>query len=180
MPMATGDIIIFSSGCGHAAMAYDAKRAIHGNAAKNFHLVDLVQEKDNKINHFTQAGQVFRPPWDKIGGETENYKNLLRQNADIIRLSAQYGLYRAVRLLIGNSAYGPGAAERLMKYRERIRSNKTKVIEKITCSEAVILCFQLTFLEHGGPGFIKLDAAHSMPSTLAKWCTDNWGASTAG
>ena len=179
--MEAGDIIIFSSGFGHVAMAYDDKQVIHGNATRDFHMVPAVQQKGGNFSYFEQGGKVFRPPWDKIGENVRvNYQAKLQENALAISGSAKYGLYRAVRLLIGDSSYGPGAAARLQKYRERMRAGGTKNVSKITCAEAVILAYQLTFLEHGGPGFIKLDAAHAMPGTLGKWLKANWGDPISG
>jgi hypothetical protein len=41
-------------------------------------------------------------------------------------------------------------------------------VTKITCSEAVILCYQLSFAE-SSPYFIQKDAAHTLPRTLAEY-----------
>jgi hypothetical protein len=179
MSLETGDILIFSSGLwGHTAMCYDTKQAVHGNNARDFHLDPLTKtvEKDGHpiVEPFDQGAEVFKPPWGRIGGQKENYQASIRQHADNIMRTAKYGLYRAMRLELGSSTYGPGAYARLQKYRDRLLASSPKGVTTITCSEAVILCFQLTFLENGGPGFIKLDAAHAMPRTLAKWLRANW------
>ena len=47
-------------------------------------------------------------------------------------------------------------------------------VRTITCSEAVILCYQLTFAEGNSPFFILLDAAHTMPGTLKTWLEKHW------
>ncbi|MES2259281.1 MAG: hypothetical protein V4724_12210 [Pseudomonadota bacterium] len=176
--METGDIVIFSSGFGHVAMAFDERFVFHANETSNFHLVAAA---DKKGHLFEQGGKVFRPPWEKMGeAVTANYKAELQENAKAIGRSAKYGIYRAVRLFLGDSTYGPNAAARLQKYRDRMRAGSAKTVSKITCAEAVILSYQLTFLEHGGPCFIKLDAAHAMPSTLEKWLRANWGDPISG
>jgi hypothetical protein len=99
-------------------------------------------------------------------------QNQLKTVADLIAARAKYGLYRAVRLAVGSSSYGDGAKKRLEKYRGRLAAGADKLVTTLTCSEAVILCYQLT-LTATDNHFISLDAAHTMPRTLAKYLRSN-------
>lgn len=181
MALETGDIMIFSKGFGHVALAYDSKRAVHGQYKGNFHLEDLQTEKGGVIGHFASGSKVYKFPWDKYGAATKAaYQARIQNAANVIMQSSKYGIYRAIRLKLGSSNYGPSAYGRLMKYRERMAKGGNKVVSTITCSEAAILSMQLTFLENGGPGFIKLDGAHTMPATLGKYLEASWGAPTNG
>jgi hypothetical protein len=172
----TGDIMVFSKGFGHVAMVYDGKRVVHGQYKGNFHLENLETQKEGVINHFSDGAKIHKFPWEKYSeGEKAGYQARIQNVAKVIMHSSKYGLYRATRLKLGSSKYGGGAYGRLMKYRERMASGGDgKVVSTITCSEAAILCLQLTFMENAGPGFIKLDGAHTMPATLGKWLDANW------
>jgi hypothetical protein len=39
----------------------------------------------------------------------------------------------------------------------------------VTCSEAVIVSYQIAFDLHEKPFFIQLDGAHAMPKQLKEW-----------
>jgi hypothetical protein len=86
------------------------------------------------------------------------------------------GKGRAVRLFLGSSEFGSDAVKRLAKYRDRMLDYRPggKLISTITCSEAVIISYQLTFFSKLAPFFILKDAAHTMPSTLKDWLELNW------
>ena len=175
MAVETGDIMIFSKGFGHVAMVYDAKRAVHGQYRGNFHLENLETEKGGVINQNFDGAVTYKFPWHKYSeAEKAGYQARIQNAANVIMRSSKYGVYRAIRLKLGSSDYGPKAYGRLMKYRERMGSGGGKVVSTITCAEAAILSLQLTFLENGGPGFIRLDGAHAMPATLEKWLKANW------
>lgn len=175
MAVETGDIMIFSKRFGHVAMVYDENRVVHGQYNGNFHLDDLESEKEGVISHFSDGAVTYKFPWHRYNeAEKAGYQARIRNAADVIMRSSKYGIYRAIRLKIGSSNYGAGAYGRLMKYRERMANGGGKVVSTITCAEAAILSLQLTFLENGGPGFIKLDGAHAMPATLGKWLKANW------
>lgn len=91
-----------------------------------------------------------------------------------ISKSAKYGACRAVRLFMGNSDFGDNARQRLAKYAQRLKDGGNKLVTTITCVEAVVLCHQLT-LDISSPQFIRKDAAHTMPRTLAKYLTESPG-----
>jgi hypothetical protein len=65
-----------------------------------------------------------------------------------------------------------GAKQRLAKYSQRLKDGGDKLVSTITCVEAVVLCYQLT-LDQNAPQFVKKDAAHTMPRTLAKYLTES-------
>jgi len=71
---------------------------------------------------------------------------------------------RVIGAIMGASNFGVGAKARLLKYRNRVGMKPRHVI----CSEMAILAFQLTMAE-ADQDFIKLDAKHSLPSTLFKY-----------
>ena len=130
----------------------------------------------------TPGLRIFRPPWDKLGAGADAKKAELRRIADLISATAEYGIYRAVRLFLGDSSFGPGAATRLQKYRDRLLAvghggAPGPIIKTVTCSEAVIITYQLAFPLSEAPFFIRLDGAHAMPSTLAAWLRANGWAS---
>ena len=84
--------------------------------------------------------------------------------------SADWQKSRAVGAVFGKSMYGVEAEQRLDKYRER----PDFAPKNVTCTEMVILAYQLSASEKAEScGFIKLDAKHSMPGTLAKYLHDN-------
>lgn len=182
--METGDILYMPGGAGHIGMAYDRNTIIHAQFFGDFHK-DPDQQKVgvNLVYTSTGAGvQVFRPPWEKCQ-DADNRKATLQRVADAIALGATYGAYRAVRLFLGSSAFGPDAYTRWMKYRERYEANKgtpdrfaqagKAIIKTVTCSEAVIVTYQLAFPLGEKPFFINLDGAHAMPGTLKTWLPAN-------
>lgn len=177
MPAETGDIVFFPGKVGHIGMFYDAKRIIHATNSQNFHLSDNESTTGGRIDYMTN--KAFRPPWSKLAlGQEEIRKAELRRVADKMKDIATYGLYRAFRLWAGNSSFGPGAEARLAKYRARLNgtapaADADKFVTHITCSEAVILTYQLSFPDREAPFFILLDAAHTMPNTLADWLQKN-------
>ncbi len=75
---------------------------------------------------------------------------------------------RVLSALMGSSNFGIGAQARLLKYRSRNGMTPKNVI----CSEMCILAYQLSMQETDA-GFIKLDAKHSIPSTLLKYLKSN-------
>jgi hypothetical protein len=180
-----GDIGINTSGVGHVMMIYEGgddstAKIIHANRRRNFHIESNRQESDNgaHISYLADGyDKLYRPPW--AGGEKAAKQRFLQQVAAVIARRATYGIGRAIRLWMGSSTFGDGARDRLAKYKERLLDLNNligdgKVVSTVTCSEAVILCYQLTF-DVGEPQFIELDAAHTMPNTLATWLGRNWG-----
>ena len=183
MPLETGDIIYWSgSTFGHIGMAYDANTVIHAQMSGDFH-----KEPDRQISAdggytYKVDGalcKTFRPPWDRLGDAAAR-KTEIKAIADRISLTAKYGAYRAIRLFAGDSTFGPKAFARLQKYRDRWKGlDKSvkggQIVSTVTCSEAVIVCYQLAFPLQESPFFIKLDASHAMPATLAGWLrTAQW------
>jgi len=77
---------------------------------------------------------------------------------------------RVIGALIGSGKFGTGARARLLKYRNRTGMKPKNVI----CSEMVILAYQLAMAETDD-GFIKLDAKHSIPSTLFRYFLNHPG-----
>ncbi|UPY37350.1 hypothetical protein [Sediminicoccus sp. KRV36] len=181
----TGDVLYFSSGVGHIGMAYSASHIIHAQMSGDFHKSSNDQFDQKKgvalpSMSNTPGTLVFRPPWGTLSAaEVTARKEELQRVADAIAAGATYGAYRAIRLLIGSSEFGPEAFGRLQKYRDRYLANKgtpenfkvkgKEVIKTVTCSEAVIITYQLTFPLREKPFFIGLDGAHAMPGTLRDW-----------
>lgn len=180
----TGDIIIFDGTPGHVGMIYAARdmtsrpfkaaQCIHAQKKGNFHIDPVVEEKSGGIYYLLENTTIYKPAW-KSRADKADKQAQLRRVADGIKAHATYGVYRAVRLFIGDSTYGPKAKERRAKYLKRMNNGfrdpdggDEKFVSTITCSESVILCFQLTF-DESDPLFIKLDAAHTMPKTLESW-----------
>jgi hypothetical protein len=181
----TGDIAINAgSWPGHVMMVYEGgglesakTKIIHGQNSGNFHIDDQLGQKGHIVTHLVDTGTwVFRPPWDKLGGNAETRRDELKKVAGGIAKSAKYGLYRAVRLFLGSSEFGADARTRLQKYRERrtnfMLGSAPKFVSTITCAEAVILAYQITFKDDEAPFFIKKDAAHTMPRTLRDYLAD--------
>jgi hypothetical protein len=188
MDLQTGDIAInAASWPGHVMMVYEGghtesanTKIIHGQATGNFHIDNQVGQKGHIITHLVDAPTwVFRPPWDQLGANADTKRNELKSIAGAIAKSATYGIYRAVRLFVGSSEFGKDARARLQKYRDRrvnfLAGHADKFVTTITCAEAVILSYQITFNETDNPFFILKDAAHTMPRTLRDWLRDhNW------
>jgi hypothetical protein len=184
MDYETGDIAINPSSPGHAMMVYQGgnyakTKIVHAQWSNDFHIQGNQVQEGGNISYLIDNGtQVFRPPWRATDDKAAKQRKL-QQVAEAIRDHASYGLYRAFRLFTGSSFFGDGARRRLRKYKERwdagfYTKGGPKFVTTVTCSEAVILCYQLTFAE-SDPQFIKLDAAHTMPNTLAEWLRGAWG-----
>jgi hypothetical protein len=164
----TGDIIVNNAGAfGHVAMCFDEEDAdgvgavtfIHGTNKGNFSIDEKVKVIDEVKSNFWH----FKPK-----NFTADNKAKIKEVAGAIQRSAKYGLYRAVRLFVGSSAFGKDARKRLDKYKERLAQGGKKLVTTITCVEAVVLCYQLTF-DESSAYFIQKDAAHTMPRTLAEY-----------
>lgn len=181
MALETGDVIYMDGGpFGHIGMAYDANTIIHAQMTGNFHKDPNQTMEGGRISYLVDGAntRVFRPPWAKCAN-ADARKRVLQQVADAIAAGAVYGAYRAVRLLLGSSDFGPDAYRRFMKYRDRYNADKgtparfaeagREVIKTVTCSEAVIVTYQLSFPLGEKPFFIGLDGAHAMPRTLRTW-----------
>ncbi len=176
----TGDIIVDKTITGHVLMVYDEgddsqATVIHATGDKNFHIDPIKNGYTYKNDPI--ISNTYRPPWEKINyfkGSIDIYKSELKKIAAKIKDSAKYGVYRAVRLAMGSSNFDKFAKDRLDKYESRLDNQSEKFVSTVTCSEAVILCYQLAFkssMIH--PFFIKLDAAHAMPHTLESWLKSN-------
>ena len=195
MQLETGDIGINAADWpGHVMMCYsggsdtsDQTIIIHANASKNFHKAPQQYSVNNALGYLLDSSStwIFRPPWEKIGNQqAHRKKEELKAIADAISRSSMYGKYRAVRLQLGDSSFGGDARARLAKYRLRkaqfLAGASAKFVSTVTCAEAVILSYQLTFGELDAPFFIHKDAAHTMPRTLKDWLKSNWKTISAG
>ena len=189
MSYQTGDIAINTSWPGHVMMVLEEHQnenkilIIHGQKSGNFHIQSQQYESGNNhaIGYLIDAPTwVFRPPWERYtAAQIVSKKRELNEIARAIARSAKYGVYRAVRLFAGSSEYGPDARSRLAKYHMRkaefLAGGNGKFVSTISCAEAVILCYQLTFFgTEQSPLFIKKDAAHTMPNTLKDYLERNW------
>ncbi|WP_372398128.1 hypothetical protein ABMY26_15410 [Azospirillum sp. HJ39] len=94
--------------------------------------------------------------------------------------SSSYGTSRAVFAWAGSTSFGEGAFGRLQKYKERLSHTEHQgVVKNVFCSEFVILCYQLSFLDDAqktrqtNPLFINLDAKHSYPKHLREYLRKN-------
>ncbi|MEL7000197.1 MAG: hypothetical protein AAFN27_13275 [Pseudomonadota bacterium] len=191
MDLDTGDIIINPSWPGHAMLVYDQRRIIHGQGKTGgFHKSTL--RATNKAGvpwNIAEGLQIYRFPWNAYNHvNEEEYKAKIKFYADAIEKTASYGYYRAIRLQLGKSYFGKGAADRLQKYRARFGTPKSwdnfdrimhlsqvdKGVKTITCVEAVLITLQLAF-PPGTPGFINLDGAHTMPNQLGAYLKSTWG-----
>lgn len=184
-----GDILIHVPGkglmdFGHVMMVYEPNakntnkiQVIHATGHLNGFLKDDNQQKDGNTYYYLVRGvNVHRPPWHKVNDDyVEEKKRDLLAVADAIGKSATYGVYRAMRLKIGDCKFGADARSRLEKYDTRLRCQEELVVSKVTCAEAVVLTYQLTFGEAMGEFFIEADAAHIMPGTLDELLTKVWG-----
>lgn len=172
----TGDIIIFKSGFGHVAMCFEPgsnnekTTFIHAKSTGNFHITEHQQINDDG----SIAYMVDKNYWQfRLININDADKVKLKKAATAVSQKAKYGIGRAIRLAVGNSSFDDGARKRLAKYQIRFEeANPEKLITTITCSEAIIICYQLTFNE-AAPQFIKKDAAHTMPRTLAQYLAGN-------
>lgn len=173
----TGDIVIFNNThFGHVAMCFDPggdsalTTFIHGTNSGNFKIDRQQQDNEGTITYMVSKNYWhFRPT-----NITPAEKIQIRKVASIIQQTAKYGIYRAIGLAFGNSSFGKGARKRLDKYKGRLPSHSIeinkgeKLISTITCSEAILVCYQLTF-DEASPYFIKKDAAYTLPKTLAAY-----------
>lgn len=169
----TGDIIIKNDGAfGHVLMCFVEEddsgvgdvSFIHGTNQGNFDFCNKLAIEEEKGNYWH-----FKP-----NNISEADKVKIMATAEKIKTSAKYGVYRAVRLFLGNSDFGKSAKDRLNKYKKREAEKSDKFITTITCVEAVVICYQVVFSE-SSPHFIKKDAAHTMPRTLAKYLRETPG-----
>ena len=174
----TGDIVVWDGWPGHVGMVYkggnsETTSVIHARSGKNFYIEPNQQNQSGYISYLLEFEcAVFRPPLNNRADKLAK-QNTLIAYADLIRQTAVYGLYRAFRLAISSSHFGPLAQARLNKYQQRLAGPANgKFVTTVTCSEAIILCYQLTFSQ-ADKCFIKLDAAHAMPRTLAEWLVKN-------
>ncbi len=192
-----GDVVVdLSSFFGHVMMVYDVDdlgnpiRIIHATSENDFHVAD----NDAAPLFLADSVWVFRPNWGLlIPNMVEGKKRQLIRIANAIANSAEYGYYRAFRLAFGDSSFNADSRERLHKYvgrkalaladefvgAYRGRRNLAGAgqaapdfVTTVTCSEAVILAYQLAFGE-GSRYFIYKDAAHTMPRELKDWLLAN-------
>jgi hypothetical protein len=178
MPAEVGDITIAAAGVGHVGMFIDPGTIMHAQNSGGVHTDKQVTTTANGgYQYFTNF--AYRPPWTQLGAavKTQRQAELVRV-ANRMKDRVPYGVWRAIRLFVGDSKFGPGAEARLKKYWERlslIRGDaKTLLVTKVTCVEAVVLTYQLAFYQNRvQPFFINLDAAHTMPHSLETWLLAN-------
>lgn len=165
-----GDIIFFDTSpnpIGHVGIMIDGTWYYHAN--KNGFEKSALDKQTIKA--------VFRAP---EGTLTQERASQLSEVMDAIS-GAGYRKNFA-NALIGSSKPGPAMWERIGKYWEKLQKKESPVVNAVTCAEAAILCYQLTFFCYAPtPLVIDLDAKHSMPGTLEKWLAANsWVAVGAG
>ena len=184
----TGDLIFMDNMLfGHFGMAVSTTHIIHATNKGNFH-VSSNDSYDPKLKvqkpaiSMDSQNRVFRPPWATCVDAPARKLELVRV-AEALARGAEYGNYRAIRVFMGGGGFGPDAYQRFMKYRQRYEANKgtpanfalpgNEVIKTLTCTEAVIVTYQLTFPMGERPFFINLDAAHTMPRDFRDWLRPN-------
>ncbi len=166
---------------GHVGIFTNANTMLHAQNSGGLHTDGHGVEQSGQIIY--QTNQAFRPPWADLS-EAEQAAAKARITAvtnRFMRQAVPYGIWRAIRLKLGSSTFGPEAKKRLDKYWARLqkpvpadRSPVEKLVTKLTCVEAAILTYQLAFYESRTvPFFINLDAAHTMPRDMAKWLLAN-------
>ena len=182
-----GDIIIFKGTPTHVGMVAASDPDgdvwyIHATFKGDFHFTQNQtttkdptgkEKTDWKIGYHDS---VFRPPWETHPQfDKKTKQSELNRVARDISNYASYGGCRAIRLYLGSSTFGEDARARLTKYKDRRLEGflLNKFVSNITCAEAVILCYQMTFDEGAYPFFINLDAAHAMPKTLMAWLANS-------
>jgi len=200
MALETGDIIIFPYKTffnpGHAAMCFDVKGEkafIHGKNSPGYGGFFYADDSETFGAHdsflplYNDEYWHFRrkPPADNPGLLKKEISNndmqtKLKEVASRINKEAIYGVYRACRIYVGEEEFGLKARSKLRIYRNRYEENENKdknyIIKKITCVQAVVLCYQLIFPE-GSRHFINKDSAHLMPEDFAYYLSqdeDGW------
>lgn len=196
MAYRTGDILVNTRGPGHAAMIYRGDgdtgmmvgftpvQIIHAQSKTHFH-VSTYNPTWPKTWHFSPSTPL-----------TDEQQAMLRKVADVIKEKAEYGVGRMItRLPFTKSKWSDDAAGRVKKYGDRLdqyfmeshlemsgsgfqphsQGNKAsmKVVSKVTCAEAVLLCYQLMVRDPIMPLFPKLNARGTMPSALATYLRTN-------
>jgi len=190
MVLETGDIIISLNldswygplDPGHALMCYsggdegDKKTMlVHGNGVNNFHIIPQLHEKNGMYSYTYASSQhwLFRPPWHLVPGhlldtERQRFKKIIDE---MIR-GTEWTKQRAFSSIWGTTTFDTAAREKLKKYKRRsqtVFNNATPpdgyIVKQITCAEAVILTYQITF-EEDSPLFIKICAHHTWPRNL--------------
>jgi hypothetical protein len=192
MPYEIGDVIVWDDAFGHIGMIHnpgisvDSVKIAHATKDCGFaiHENGFWNTEENKPDvRLKENYQVFRPPWQGSAGVPprgdlwiQQKRATLVETANKISKTAKYGRWRAFRLWAGKEEFGEDAAERLAKYQQRAAAGVEKIVKTVTCVEAIVLCFQMTFTPAESPFFIRVDAAHTMPRDLRTWLTGNWGA----
>ena len=186
----TGDVIFMDNMLfGHFGMAVSTTHFVHANDKSNLH----ISSNDSYDPNLTvqkpavsmdPRNRVFRPPWGSMTDiQAQTRKDELVRVANAMIPGAKYGAYRAIRVFAGASGFGPDAYKRFMKYRERYEANKgtpanfaiagNEVVKTLTCTEAVIIMYQLTCPLQERPFWMNLDAAHTMPRDFRDWLRPN-------
>lgn len=190
--MQTGDLIFMDNMLfGHFGMAISTTHFVHATDQSDLH-ISSNDSYDPKLTTQKPAvsmdprTRIFRPPWASLGeAPAQVRKDELVRVAQAMIPGAKYGAYRAIRVFLGASGFGPDAYKRFMKYRQRYEANKgtpanfaiagNEVVKTVTCTEAVIIMYQLTFPLQERPFFMNLDAAHTMPRDFRDWLpANNW------
>lgn len=194
-----GDIIINPQWPGHVMMVHtegsrivargkvqddNYAKIIHANNAKGFHVQTNQVDTNGNIGYLYESTKnwLFRPKWDQHPQiEKDKWLEGLIDVAEAMAKSAVYGKYRATRLFLGSQTFGTAAANRLKKYVGRYQgiqqgASPTKFVTTVTCSESVILSYQINNAVKGNGPTIKLDAAHTMPNDLKTHLSNssNW------
>ncbi|MFS2011760.1 hypothetical protein ACCD06_18060 [Azospirillum sp. CT11-132] len=179
-----GDIIIADGTVSHCAIVIGEKvkyssgvrtdwMVLHATGFGSEQPRDGIKKSD-VIN--MGAGRLFRPRAMSDAQAQAVQDTALRLH----KASSSYGTARAVFAWAGSTGFGTGAFGRLQKYKERLSHTEHQgAVKNVFCSEFVILCYQLAFLDEAqktrqtNPLFINLDAKHSYPKHLRQYLRTN-------
>lgn len=204
-PFKTGDIIYQPGVAGHIQMIYQGQAdtipssrsstncCIHSQNEGGFHI--------NRKDNLAEGDRVFR-----YIGLMKEQQIVLRRIADLIAVSSEYRLAGIGKLVFSSSKDGKYSKERLNKYSGRLaefllnhkldieKMNEKewrvvvdnlgdiglKLVSKATCSEAVVLCYQLASQllspKVNAGYYIHLSARGTLPRTLRDYLgrTGGW------
>ena len=130
--------------------------------------------KIDDIDMWGNNADMFRSATDLTTAEAGKLERIAQEIKD----SASYGVGRAAfKSTFSTHTAAEGTHQRLNKYRERLK-NHQGVVKHVYCSELVILCYQLAWIESDAINanhrlFIQLDGKHTWPSTLRRYLRSN-------
>lgn len=181
-----GDIIISDTTVSHCALVIGEKTQLSGN--RGVRTDWMVLHASGFMGGQKWTGIKKGELSDVANGRLFRSRNISDAKAQAVQetalrlyaASSSYGTSRAIFAWAGTTTFGDGAFTRLQKYKERLSHTEHQgVVKNIFCSEFVILCYQLTFLDDSkatkqvDANFIKLDAKHSYPKHLREYLRTN-------